>query len=508
MSSANSAPHPEDGGAPDTPIRSKTMKAVGWTTIAVVGGRIVSLAVFMILTRLLDTHSLGLLQLGTLVVAFVQAFATQGFSDALIQREKLTEEHLNCAFWLNLLVGGILTISTMMLSEQIAWMCQEPEFADVIWWLSISFVLYGISTIQRTMMMRNLDFSLPSIIVLMSDIIGGLVGIGMALSGHGVWSLVAQFMTTRVAYVVLFTIWTPWWPGLKMSWQAVVDLYSFGLKILMIRNLDFTNQRLPDILVKAFFGTDALGLYSVASRLLLAISQTVTSVMAPAAFVSTSRIQNDPDRVSLGFYYGSELIGALTAPAFIGMALTAPTLLPYLFGEHWRPIVPVAQWLTVTAMVQSTTLDLCSNVLMGVGRPSQTILLNVVFSTLQVLAFVATALLGGQLVHVAAATAFSALLTVPVAIGIVSRSVPISLKEYLQRLGRPVTAAALMTPVVLPAVSYLGNVSPKFVGVAVPILLGAVVYVAVLSLLNPDLVRQIIGISSGIARRWRARTSS
>ncbi len=500
-----SPPQSEDGGAPP-PIRSKTMKAVGWSTVGMIGGRVISLVLFMVLTRLLDTHSLGLLQLGTLVIAFVQAFATQGFADALIQREKLTEEHLNSAFWLNLFVGSILTIATMLLSDDIARICEEPELAAVIWWLSLSFVLYGISSIQRTMLMRNLDFSLPSMIMLASDVLGGLVGIAMALAGMGVWSLVAQFMTTRVVYVILFTIWTPWWPGLKMSWQAVVELYSFGLKIMLIRNLEFFNQRLPDILVKAFFGTDALGLYSVASRLLVAISQTVTSVMAPVAFVSTSRLQNDPERVSRGFYSGSELIGSMTAPAFIGIALVSPTLLPYLFGDHWRPIVPIAQWLTVTAMVQATTLDLCAIVLMGVGKPSQTIISNVLFSTLQVLAFVGTALMGGNLTHVAAATAFSALIAVPMVVGLVGRSVPVSLAEYLRRVSRPMLAALAMSPVVWPAVNYLENVSPRLVGVVVPILLGAVVYIGALSLLNPGLVRQIMGVGLGLVRRLRPGT--
>ncbi|MBY0585667.1 lipopolysaccharide biosynthesis protein [bacterium] len=495
---------------PDTasaPIRSKTMAAVGWSTINAVGARIISLIVFMILTGLLDKHSLGLLQLGTIVVAFIQAFAVQGFSDALIQREKVTQEHINTAFWLNLLVGGLLTVLTMIFADTIAWMWNEPELGSIIRWLSISFVLYGISSIERTMMLRNLDFSLPSILMLSSDVVGGAIGIGMALAGFGVWALVGQFTATRVSQAVLFTIWTPWRPGRKMSIQAAVDLYSFGIKIMGIRTLDFVNQRLPDILVKAFFGTDALGLYSVASRLLMSLSQSITAVMAPVAFAATSRIQGDPQRVSRGFYSGAEMISVLTAPVFVGMALVAPVALPYLFGEKWSAIVPVAQWLTVTAMVQATTLDLCANVLMGVGRPSRTLLLNVLFSTVQLVGFVATAWAGGGLVEVAASTAVSALLSVPISLWLIGRSVPISLGEYLRRLASPLVASVAMAPVVLPAMNYLRAFHRPEWSVFVPILLGGLVYALVLALIKPDLARQVAGVGMGLVRKLRSVTS-
>jgi O-antigen/teichoic acid export membrane protein len=483
-------------------MRSRTLAAVGWSTINAVGARVISLVVFMILTRLLDKHSLGLLQLGTIVVAFIQAYAVQGFSDALIQREKVTQEHLNTAFWLNLLVGGFLTILTIIFADTIAWAWNEPELASIVRWLSISFVLYGISSIERTMMLRNLDFSLPSILMLSSDVVGGVVGIGMALGGQGVWALVGQFMATRVSQAILFTIWTPWRPGRQVSLQAAADLYSFGIKIMGIRTLDFINQRLPDILVKAFFGTEALGLYSVASRLLMSLSQSITAVMAPVAFAATSRIQGDPGRVSRGFYSGAELISVLTAPVFVGMALVAPTALPYLFGEHWSAIVPVAQWLTVTAMVQATTLDLCANVLMGVGKPSRTLVLNVIFSTVQFVGFVLTAWAGGGLVEVAASTAVSALLSVPLSLWLIGRSVPISLWHYLRRLASPLLAAAAMAPVVLPAMHFLrGWQRPEF-AVFIPIILGGLVYVLVLALIKPDLARQIAGMGAGLLRKF------
>jgi PST family polysaccharide transporter len=506
MAEVSDSPAAPSADSASDKLRSKTLSAVGWNTIGSVGSRVVSLVVFMILTRLLDPHALGLLSLGQIVIAFVQAYATQGFADALIQRDKVERAHLDTAFWLNLGVGLALTAGVMLSADTIAEICQEPELSPIVWWLSLSFVLYGISSIQRTMMVRNLDFTVPSLIMLGSDVLGGAVGICLALSGYGVWSLVWQFLSTRIAQSVLFAIWTPWWPSFQVSASAAQDLYWFGFKILGVRTIEFFNQRLPDILVKAFFGTEALGLYSVASRLLFTMSQSISSILAPVAFAASSRLQNDAERVGRGFYTGSELVSVLTAPVFMGLALVAPTALPFLFGPKWDASVPVAQWLTITAMVQATTIDLCGNVLMGMGKPTRTIVLSVLLCTLQLLAILLVASLGGTLVHVALASGVAALVSVPVCFALMGQSVEVSLGAYLRRLSGPLWAALAMAPVVLLVRWLVEGELPQSLAVGLPILAGGVVYGLALSLIRPDLARQILGLAGKLVGRSRLST--
>jgi PST family polysaccharide transporter len=490
-------------------IGQKIRSAALWSAIAALASRLFSLVVIAILGRLLDRTDFGLVALAGVVINLLQTFAVQGFSEALIQRERIDKEHINAAFWLNIVAGALMTIVGILAASAIADFFHEPRLAPIVAWLSLSFIVYAISAIERTMMMRELNFRLPSTLAVVSEMMGGAVGVGMAYVGSGVliggvvgislahasvgvWSLVGQMLAARLSFLVLCSCYTSWRPGLTMSWSAIKDLYGFGMNILALRTIEFLLQKLPDVVIKFLFGTDALGVYTIAGRLPYTISQTTTGVVGNVAFAAASRLQSDRAGIRRGFLAASEHLAVITLPLFVGFALIAPWAVPVLFGDKWDDSIPLAQWLTVTTLVQATTLYLSINFLQGLGSPNSAFRLNLAFMILQMVGFSTVYATGQSLVIFCASTAVMALLAIPICIFFLRDRLQITLVDYLVAIRAPALAAAGMAMAVAPALWLTaGRLHPLAI-LVLALTLGGGAYIASLFVIKPAMVKRLL----------------
>src|SRR5262245_42528126 len=70
----------------------------------------ISLISNVVLARLLDPADFGLVVMVMTVCGFLQIFREAGLSTATIQRDEITHAQVSNLFWINLLVGGLVTM--------------------------------------------------------------------------------------------------------------------------------------------------------------------------------------------------------------------------------------------------------------------------------------------------------------------------------------------------------------------------------------------------------------
>src|SRR5512133_397336 len=83
-------------------LSSKVSSGLLWSAVRSWGSRLSSLAVFLVLSRLLTPYEFGLFAAATVIFLFFELFVDQGLSDALIQTNELNNELINAVFWLNI----------------------------------------------------------------------------------------------------------------------------------------------------------------------------------------------------------------------------------------------------------------------------------------------------------------------------------------------------------------------------------------------------------------------
>ncbi|HEY6074486.1 MAG TPA: lipopolysaccharide biosynthesis protein, partial [Anaerolineales bacterium] len=350
-------------------IKERAAKGFMWSAIQKWGRAIISALVFIVLSRLLSPEDFGLVALATIFTEFVEIFLDQGFSAAVVQRQKLDPEHLDTAFWISIVMGGLLTTMNIALSPVVANFFHEPRLAPVFSVLSLMYIVNALSTTQLAILQRNMAFKSLARRSLAATFIGGVVGIGMAVAGFGVWSLVGQDLAQASAAAVILWRSSDWRPRFRVTVQHYKDLFQFGVNVVGNNLLNVSIRHADDFLIGYYLGPTMLGFYTVGYRLLTIIIRLVTEISNTVAFPAFARLQHDGERMRRAFYKVTQYTSLLSFPIFIGLATLSPLIVPVVFGAKWAPSIPVMQVLSFIGILQSV-LFFNGSVLRASGKPN------------------------------------------------------------------------------------------------------------------------------------------
>ncbi|NJL35712.1 MAG: MOP flippase family protein [Leptolyngbyaceae cyanobacterium SM1_4_3] len=472
-------------------LRQKAVKGVVWTAIGNWGSQLISFAVFFLLARLLGPEAFGLVALASVFFAFMQVFLDQGFGQALVQRQNLEPEHLDTAFWTNLGIGILLSLVTIVAADQIAEIFKEPRLVAIVRLMSLNFIFGGLNSVQDAILSRELNFKKLAIRSLISIATGGIVGVTMALQGYGVWSLVGQSLSNGLASVI--TLWTAtnWHPKFKFSTKHFKELFIYGINVVGINLLNFVNRRSDDFLIGYFLGSVALGYYSVAYRILMITSQLMIGTIQKIAMPVFSRLQHDPDKLRQALYQAIQITSLFAFPVFIGLSILSPELIPIIFGEQWKPSIPVMQILNLVGILYAG-FYYNGPMIMALGKPSWNLWLNCLQAVGNVIFFLIAVRWG--IVAVAASYVIRGYLMAPITVWVVSRVLPLKLFEYLRQYAAPFAATGVMVAIIFGTKSLLGEVVNTTVLLVLCIAVGAIAYSVTILLIAPQLLQRAIAL--------------
>jgi O-antigen/teichoic acid export membrane protein len=472
-------------------IKQKAIQGVIWSAIQNWGSQAGSLVVFFVLARLLSPDTFGLVALANVFVVFMQIFLHQGFAQALIQRQQLDPEHLDTAFWTNVGIGCLLAIVGLTGAEHIAGWFNQPQLTPILRVLSLVFIVNSLNDVQQAVLERQFAFKSVAIRSLLAVVISGGVGIGMAIAGFGVWSLVGQQLIYETVAVAVLWGASDWRPGWRFSVAHFQDLFSFGVNILGSNFLNYINTRADDFLIGYFLGPTALGYYAIAYRVLTVMTQLLVSTIAQVALPTFSRLQEDLEKFRRAFYTATQLTSFVAFPTFLGMAVMARELVLVLFGEQWLPSVPVMQVLALAGILRSVTFAKGS-VFMALGKPGWQFRLSLLNAVLNITGFLIAVRWG--ILAVAASYVIRAYSVFPLGQWLLSKLTQIRLSVYLRQFIAPLLASGVMVAIMLAVKYWFTPILNSLLLLMTCSVIGAIVYSAAIRVTSPRLFQQVLDI--------------
>jgi O-antigen/teichoic acid export membrane protein len=473
-------------------LRKKAAKGVIWSVIQKWGREIITFITFIALSRLLPPEAFGLVAMATVFTAFIEIFIDQGLSSAIVQHPEITDAHLDTAFWANILTGLIMTVAGIALSGVVASIYDEPRLTPILIWLSVSFVVIALSSTQIAILQRELAFKSLAARSLAAAAVGGIVGVGMAFAGFGVWSLVGQNLSNGLAAAIVLWQASDWRPRLRFSKEHFKELFNFGISIVGSKILIFFNRRTDDFLIGYYLGPVMLGYYTIGYRLLLVIIRLVTGIINSVAFPTFSRIQDNTERMRQAFYNVTQYTSLLAFPAFIGMAVLAPELVMAFFGEKWAPSIPVMQILALIGILQSV-LFFNDSVTKASGKPNWAFWIMLLTAACSVIGFLIAVQWG--IVAVAASFVIAGYLVAPVSYYVLHKLIDVDFKTYLLQFMVPLTASLIMVGVIM-GLKYLlkDQELNLYVQLFIYVVAGGITYLLAIGLMAKQLSRQIFDL--------------
>lgn len=126
-----------------------------WTTMDSIIGAIIQVTRVFILTKLLTPSDFGLMALVLVVTGLSKLFIDFGLKNAIIYKSINTENQLSTLYWLNVFIGGFMTIIVFLLSKTISiHIFSETQLQPILEIVSVIFLFNGFVNQYDTMLKK------------------------------------------------------------------------------------------------------------------------------------------------------------------------------------------------------------------------------------------------------------------------------------------------------------------------------------------------------------------
>ena len=483
-------------------LKQQVTKGVKWQLYELLGRHVLSFVVFTTLSRLLAPDSFGVFAYISVYLAFVQIFATQGLGTALIQRKDLRQEHIDAAFWVNVLCSSLLCLATLIFAGPIASMLKEPSLVPYLRVSSLILVINATAAVHGTLLNREMDFRKPAIRTFLANLVGGAAGVAVAISGGGVWALVGQQLFVSFASAVFLWGVSKYRPKFHFSILHFRELQAMGWSVAGTSLLYFVLSRLDHLVIGRVLGVTALGYYTVGMKLPELARNVTHQPVSKISMPAFSRLQASPAEMCRAIYRGIELYATLSCAVFVGLSCVATELVPLVLGAQWAPAASICSLLALYALAQ--TLHVFFHpALLAAGLTRQYLFLNG-FQVMGVVAVCLGLVSFGTEALVIGLTCNMLIAAIPV-LWVLKEKIGLQPARFARLCIVPLGAGALMAFSVLLVDRSLPSDFSKVGRLIVKVGVGAVVYPAIIFLLNRNLRESIMTYTCSFASRVRLR---
>lgn len=368
-------------------IKQKSLVGVGWSAIERFSVQGVNFLIQLVLARLLTPTDYGVVGMLAIFMQVAQTFIDSGFANALIQKKDCTQKDYSTVFYFNLGISSIIYILFFFVSPFVANFYRTEILTDVMRVLSLTLVINALSIVQKTILIKKVDFKTQSAVSLLSAFISGTTGIIMAYRGYGVWALCGQQIVNSICQFVFLQIFVRWRPSLAFSKESFNTLFFFGSKLLLSRLIHTIYKNLYTIVIGRTFSAESLGQYNRAEQFADFPSSNIGEIITRVAYPILSKIQDENDRLIIVYRTTIRYASLIIFPLMIGLLVLAKPLILLLLTEKWEGIIILLQILCLDFMLSHiSTLNL--NILYVKGRSDLALKLEIIKKTIAIIILV------------------------------------------------------------------------------------------------------------------------
>lgn len=350
--------------------------ALLWSLLNTAVGRFGTLAIGIVLARLLGPAEFGLYAVAFVALMAVLSFNELGVSLAIVRWKDDPAAIAPTVTTISLAMSLVLTGLVILLAPAFATAMGNPKATNLVRLLSLCVLINGVVATPAALMQRLFRQGQRMVADQVNVWVGAIVSVLLAVEGFGAISLVVGRLAGASLSAILFLYYSPLPYRLGLNRAYLRPLLNFGLPLAGASVLVFLVTFVDQVLVGHLLGPMMLGFYVLASNLaswpISMFSQPLRAV-APALF---SRKQHDPDMMRNDFRRVLRPLAAVSLPVCAVMSATAPEIVRFVYGDAWAPAADVLRWLAVLAALR-ILFELAYDFLVVLGRSTTILVIQV-----------------------------------------------------------------------------------------------------------------------------------
>ena len=316
-------------------LAQKTITGIIWNFAEQLGRRGIAVIITLLLARFLAPADFGLIAMMAVFLAVAQSLMDSGLKQALIRQQGASQIDFNTAFYANLTLGLISYILLFLSAPLIAQFFNEPRLIILVRVAGLNIPIHAFQVVQSAILSRNLNFKTQLQASIPAGIISGLIAIGLAYTGFGVWALIAQMLLSSLITTALLWKLQSWRPSLSFSCKSLGSMYNFGYKLFLSGLLDTIFKNIYVVVIAKLFTASIAGFYFFAEKIKeIVISQLVGSIQT-VTYPALATMQSDDKRLKAGYRKVIQVTTFILFPSMLLLAALAEPFFNLLLPEQW-----------------------------------------------------------------------------------------------------------------------------------------------------------------------------
>ncbi|ODT28392.1 MAG: lipopolysaccharide biosynthesis protein [Microbacterium sp. SCN 70-27] len=358
----------QSGAAADESIGRQATAGVFWLTAQRWAIRLLGFVTIAVLTRLLSPEDFGTVAAASTVLPFFFLIADLGFAAYIVQVKDADRRMLSTAFWFSLIAGVLLCAVMVAIAPLLGVVFHDERVTPVLQSLSLWVVLTAFGSVPMALLRRRMQFRILALQGAVAAVIAQVVAMAVAFAGLGVWALVAQSLVAPAVTTLLAWITSRWRPAMLFSWREFRVMAGFGGQVLGVEFIAMLRAWGEAAVISGTLGIAALGYMSIAQRLVQVVQDLTGSAIVPVTTVAFAKIREARDRLRDAYLRAVRMTYAVLSLPLTVIAVTAPLVVPIVFGDGWEQSYTVARILALGGVLTvGAALD--HGLFYGLGKP-------------------------------------------------------------------------------------------------------------------------------------------
>ncbi|MGA7932847.1 MAG: oligosaccharide flippase family protein [Kovacikia sp.] len=372
---------------------AKIVRSGLWLTSSFAVAKLSQFISQLFLARLLSPKEFGIWGMVLVVTTLSALFKEHAIASVLIQRGLDDKKRIDAVYSLGITFSIGMFILQALIGYPVSCFFGIPLLWPLIACAGLVFVIGAGAGVRDAMLQQQMKFQQVAI----CEISMGVARLGGAVLwaslGGGVWSFVIGELCMESANAIC----SRWFCRYKFNYrlipdrQAVQEVRGYITSLISINLAVYANTNSDNFLVGKLLGATSLGFYGIAYQLAMlptfALSQ-INKVSFPVL------AQRDATGQQSYVCQVLELYAILYAPVYGIGFVTAPWLIPTLYGVEWTSAVVPFQIILVFAYTRGF-MAILGTALNAMNKPGVNAVINWAFVPISVPAFYLGAQMGG-----------------------------------------------------------------------------------------------------------------
>lgn len=301
----------------------------------------------IIIARLLTPEEFGIFSVAMVIVIVADTMRNFGVAGYIVQEKNLTKKLLDSASGLNYLTSWISAAAVGLLASPASRFYGNEGVGEAMRVLAVSFLLLPVGAATMAYMKRELLFHRIAAIQVGRSVAASASGILLAYQGYGYMSLAWSQLIATCAGISLVWLFKPAELTIRPSLRSVRPILRFGALSTINSVTKEAGRRFPDLIIGKLISVEGVGFFARADGLIDFFRRFIVASLSSVIFPHlATEVRRNANPVPMYLLAVSHLT-AIGWPFLIVVAISAPNLVPLLYGDQWHAAIPLAQLLCI-----------------------------------------------------------------------------------------------------------------------------------------------------------------